>query len=327
MSETTAEPLAGPADATPAPAPTLDETMDRIGAELYAEDDGQTAEPAANPAEGQQRGPDGKFIAAEAVGNPADPISNPAEPTANPAEGNSNPAEPPPAPSVPDYIAPYAADFAMRGLAPEQAIPILVDTWRAIERNHEAGLNDLAGRYGFKVVPVNAPAPVAQPAATPAQQDWVDPNIAALQQEIEALKAKDAQREQMTQEQQEAAYRAAYGRTSQEIQDFAKKAAAEGINFDLLRGKMSALIIQGEAQDLADAYDQAVYANPTTREIRKAAERKQSEAAAAAEAAAKAQAARRAGVINVRADTAAPRRGGTLEETMNRVADEIYARS
>jgi len=318
MSETTAEPLAGSADATPAP--TLDETMDRIGAELYAEDNGQTAELAGNPAEGQQRGPDGKFKAADAAGNAADPVSNP-------AEGNSNPAEAPEPPSVPDYIAPYAADFAMRGLAPEQAIPILVDTWRAIERNHEAGLNDLAGRYGFKVVPMNAPAPVAQPAAAPAQQDWTDPNITALQQEIEALKAKDAQREQMTQQQQEAAYRELYGRTSQDIQELAKKAAAEGINFDLLRPKMSALIASGEAKDLPDAYEQAVYAHPTTRAARLAAERKQSEAAAATEAAAKAQAARRAGVINVRADTASPRRGGTLEETMNRVADEIYARS
>lgn len=311
MSESTAEPLAEvQADATQeTAAPTTDDTMERVFNEIEARgEDGDEPAAPVTPPEVQQRGPDGKFVGAE----PA-------------AEAPPEPQQQ--APTVPDYIAPYAADFAMRGLSPAQAIPVLVDAWRNIERNHEAGLNELAGRYGYKVVPINAPAPAAQTAQEPAPGEWVDPQIAAIKAELEQLKHAETQRQQMTQEQQQAAYRAAYSSVNTEIEEFAKSKAAEGINFDLLRPKMAALIGSGEAADIADAYEQAVYANPTTRAARLAAERAQSEAAAAKATAEKAQAARRAGVINVRADVATPTRGKTTDETMERVYEQIAARS
>lgn len=317
MSESTAEPLAPQADATPAP--TLDETMDRVYDEFTASDDPAETQVAPAdgeaPAEGPARGADGKFVANETpVGETQ------TEPPPSPEAQQA-------APTVPDYIAPYQADFAMRGLTPDQAVPILVDTWRNIERNPQAGIAELAGRYGLKVNFGDTPPAQTQTATEPQAGDWVDPNITRLEAEIQALKAKDAHREQMTQQQQEAVYRQAYASVNTEIQDFAKsKAAAEGINFDLLRPKMAALIVSGEATDLADAYEQAVYANPTTRVLRLTAERKQSEAAAAKASAEKAQAARRAGVINVRADTASPQRGRSIDETMNRVYDEVAAR-
>jgi len=85
-------------------------------------------------------------------------------------------------------------------------------------------------------------------------------------------------------------------------------------HFESVKGHMSALLQAGQAKDLADAYEQAVYANPTTR----AAMLQQQIAAQREEAAQKAKAAREAASTNV------PRRPsmpvtqpiGTMDETI-----------
>lgn len=85
-------------------------------------------------------------------------------------------------------------------------------------------------------------------------------------------------------------------------------------HFESVKGHMSALLQAGQAKDLADAYEQAVYANPTTR----AAMLQQQMDAQREEAAKKAKAAKEAASINV------PRRPsmpvtqpiGTMDETI-----------
>lgn len=85
-------------------------------------------------------------------------------------------------------------------------------------------------------------------------------------------------------------------------------------HFESVKGHMSALLQAGQAKDLADAYEQAVYANPTTR----AAMLQQQIAAQREEAAQKAKAAKEAASTNV------PRRPsmpvtqpiGTMDETI-----------
>lgn len=317
MSETTAEPLAEvTADATPAP--TIDDTMSATFDAIEAREKGEdvaTEPEAAEPPAGQTRGLDGKFTTAETAG----------ETTNIPPENLSSTP-----PTVPDYIAPYQADFAMRGLSPDQAIPILVDMWRNIERSPQSGIAELAGRYGLKVNFGDAAPAVQQHADT---GEWVDPHIVQLRQEsqemrgeLQELRAERQQRIAAENAQRYETEKRIHVDVNTEIAAFKSKAAAEGIDFDLIKDDIAALILSPKVKNLEDAYNKAVYANEITRAARQAVERKQSEAQASADLAAKAQAARRAGVINVRADTGTPARGRTMDETMSRAYDEIEAR-
>lgn len=59
------------------------------------------------------------------------------------------------------------------------------------------------------------------------------------------------------------------------LEQFAKQPGRE--HFDAVRGHMAALLESGQAQTLEDAYDQAVYANPSTRTVLLEQQRKQLE--------------------------------------------------
>jgi hypothetical protein len=307
MSESVTEPqdvIASDAAPEATPASTIDDTMSAAFDKANAEPEAETTEPAPT---GQERGPDGKFIAAA---NPDDADL--------PASEQPQPA--PPQNTVPDYIAPYQAEFAQRGMRPEDAVPRLIETWRNLEANPRATLEWLGRQYGLN--PFAEPAQPAQPTQQPEEQEWVDPAVLALRQELDQLKQRDQMREAQAQAAQAEAYQRAYASVHDEVQSFAQnKARADGVNFDALRPTMAALISSGQASDLSDAYEKAVWANPTTRAAKLEAERKQSEAAKAAENATKAAAARRAGQVNVRTDTAIPAKGRTLDETMSLAYD------
>lgn len=85
-------------------------------------------------------------------------------------------------------------------------------------------------------------------------------------------------------------------------------------HFESVKGHMSALLQAGQAKDLADAYEQAVYANPTTR----AAMLQQQIAAQREEAAQKAKAAKEAASVNVARRPSMPvtQPIGTMDETI-----------
>lgn len=85
-------------------------------------------------------------------------------------------------------------------------------------------------------------------------------------------------------------------------------------HFESVKGHMSALLQAGQAKDLADAYEQAVYANPTTR----AAMLQQQFAAQREEAAQKAKAAKEAASVNVARRPSLPvtQPIGSMDETI-----------
>ena len=133
----------------------------------------------------------------------------------------------------------------------------------------------------------------------------MDPNVHALQQEIVQLKGWIQNQTQQGQQKE-----------MQELNSTLASFAADPkhSHFESVRGHMAALLQAGQATTLEDAYEQAVYANPTTR----AAMLQQQLQAARDEAAKKAQAARETASINV------PRRPsmpvsqpiGTMDETI-----------
>lgn len=93
---------------------------------------------------------------------------------------------------------------------------------------------------------------VAQP---PQPQDPMHPVLHQLQQQIAELRGSRQQEMQQRQQAEEAALQT-------QVQAFA--ADPSRIHFEKVRPHMAALLQSGLAKDLADAYDQAVRANPET---------------------------------------------------------------
>lgn len=134
----------------------------------------------------------------------------------------------------------------------------------------------------------------------------------ALQSELQQMKGyfSNLQREQSEREQ---------ASLNSEISQFAK----DREHFEQVREDMAALLQAGRATNLSDAYDQAVWANPTTRAALLA--KQQQEAIAKAETERKAQDAKRSASVNL------PRRGnvapsaptGTMEDTIRAAASKL----
>lgn len=88
------------------------------------------------------------------------------------------------------------------------------------------------------------------------EQAQIDPNLAALQQQVAALQG---QLQQGVQQQEQAAQQ----EIQSELQVF--QSDPKNIYFNDVRQHMAALLRQGVAKDLNDAYEQACYANPAVR--------------------------------------------------------------
>ena len=97
------------------------------------------------------------------------------------------------------------------------------------------------------------------------QEDiYVDPEIQALQATITAQNNRLAQIEQRATQQDQLSQMSEDHSIDNEITTFSKAEGHE--HFDSVRTTMGALMSNGIAENLEDAYQQAIYANPSTRE-------------------------------------------------------------
>lgn len=178
-----------------------------------------------------------------------------------------------------DVITPYMPVINSIGIAPHQAVQALLNAdyiLRTGSPEQKAQyFNQLAQQYGVPLDQVSTPV-----------DQFVDPTIQALQQELQALKSQQ-QQVFMTQQQQEQA------RIQAQIDAFAND--PQHVHYETVKAHMAALLQSGLAKDMADAYNQAVYANPTTRSALQAEQQAQAATKRQQEAQAKADAARRAG--------------------------------
>jgi hypothetical protein len=183
-------------------------------------------------------------------------------------------------------LAPHIQTFQSLNVAPERAIADLLDGDRKLRygQPHEkaAFMAQLARHYGVDLS-----------AAQEVHDTPVDPNLTALQQQVQQLTS-------FIQTQQSSVQQQAEQSLNSEISAFA--ADPNHSHFETVKPHMIALLQAGQAKDLSDAYEQAVYANPTTR----AAMLQQQMAAQREEAAKKAQAAREAASINTKPRQAPP---------------------
>jgi hypothetical protein len=206
----------------------------------------------------------------------------------------------------------YQDEFVRRGIHPAQAFHSLLNAQRMLDSNPLGGIVQLGRSYGFDLLPILQQAGVQVQPLQQAQQ--FDPNVAALQSELQQIKSKMTAQEQAELEAQNQRLDAA-------IAEFAK----DKPYFDEVRPDMAVLLRGGAAKDIAEAYDKAIHANPSTRARVQQAARQADEAKRAAEQKAKADKARKSTAVNVKSAPASrSNTQKTIDDTLNDVASRHY---
>lgn len=206
--------------------------------------------------------------------------------------------------SMEKVMTPYAATLQSLNIAPDKAVAELMAADHKLRYGQPAEKmafwRQLAQNYGIDLNTAALPQE---------QQQQIDPHLSALQQQVQQLTSHIQSQETTAQQQ-------VTDRLNSEIEAF--KTDPSHSHFDAVQGHMAALLQAGQAKDLADAYEQAVYANPTTRTLML----QQQEAAQRAEATQRAQAAKKAASVNTRqrASMPATKPIGSMDDT---IRDEL----
>lgn len=148
--------------------------------------------------------------------------------------------------AVETMLDPIRQQAARTGLSFDEGFKRLVDMSTWMERDPHSAIRALAQSYGVNLAQTPTEAPQAQqPAAVPR----ADPVVQQLQTELVSLK-------DMIEQQQKA-------EAQSSIETFAKAQGHE--HFETVKGTMGQLIASGQAADLQDAYDKAVWLDPNIR--------------------------------------------------------------
>lgn len=151
----------------------------------------------------------------------------------------------------------------------------IVAAWAQVQdnllRDPAAAIKGLAQQFGVDLGKIGAPA------QQPQEDVYVDPQVAALQQQLASVTQFVQTAQQREQEAQRRQEEEAVRSVETTVQAFAGTKDEAGQpkypHFETVRGHMAALLNAGAAKDLADAYDQAVWARPDLREQMLTAER------------------------------------------------------
>lgn len=217
--------------------------------------------------------------------------------------------------SLNQVLSPYMPMLQQAGVNPLQQIESLMQAHHGLAtgtpEQKQRFFSELARAYN---VPLSGELVGEEP-------PFVDPQVAALQKEIAALKSKTSAREQ----QEAATLRATL---QKEIDAFA--ADPKNVYFDEVATDIAALLKSGTASTLAEAYEKAIWLNPATRAKEQSRLTAEAEAKAKAEAEAKAAAAKKATAANVRsspksASAAAPL--GSIDDTLSAALNSIRSRA
>jgi hypothetical protein len=178
-----------------------------------------------------------------------------------------------------ETISPYAAMIQSEGGDPASAVKALLNTAYILRsgsvQQKVSALQAVAQQYGIPLENVQQLQ----------HQQRVDPNVAALQQQVQQL-TQSQQRQQQEREQAEQHH------IQSTLDTFAAAPGHE--HFEQVKPHMAALLEKNLANDLQDAYDQAVWARPDLRQTVLAAQQQTAKQAQATQAQARAAAAKQA---------------------------------
>ena len=210
---------------------------------------------------------------------------------------------------------PYEAMIRASGMTPYQLVKNWMGTEYQLKNSQPAEKAALfveyAGKYGL------TPENIAEAYAKAAEgKPVIDPAVKGLQDEVKSLKEQREQEMRAVQEREIAQIRS-------EVEAFAKAPGHE--HYETVKLDMAALMHDGRAKDMQEAYDKACRANPEIHE-KLVAERLKAESEKAAEKAAKAK---KAAQTNVAPRGTPPRKPvvGTMDDTLKATYREIMARA
>jgi hypothetical protein len=157
---------------------------------------------------------------------------------------------------------PYLAQI---GATPEQAFQALIGAEYTLRNGtpdqKQAALRQLAQDYQI---------PLTQAAPQPATDEYVDPQVAALNQKLAQLEAWKNSSEQAEQQRQRQQMEQRQSELHSTIAAFTAEKTEAGApahpHYEAVRETMAALIGGGQASDLKTAYDMAVWARPDLRQ-------------------------------------------------------------
>ena len=154
-----------------------------------------------------------------------------------------------------EIMQPFKGDFERAGMDEVGAVRQLLAAHDYLRKDPQNAIAWLANQYGVDTNAIgNDPA---------AEDEFADPQIKALQQQVAQLTGfiQNQQTQQQSHVQQS---------TQSLIDQFAQETDANGNpkhpHFDRVRGVMGSLISSENAKDLATAYEMAVYADPELRQ-------------------------------------------------------------
>lgn len=203
-------------------------------------------------------------------------------------------------------IQPYAQQIQSMGMHPAQAVQKLMAADRVLrsgspEQKQAAALHLLQG-YGIQIGEGNQP--------------YVDPNLSSVQTDLQRMQNWILQKEQQEKDREQATL-------NSEIDRFRQDPANK--YFEHVVNEMIGLLQAGVSPDLKDAYERAIYANPTIRAQILAEQQNQAEEKRKADAAQKALEAKKAAAVNVQRKGTVPARKplGSMEDTIREKAREL----
>jgi len=151
-------------------------------------------------------------------------------------------------------IAPHRQKWSVAGVDEATAVKQLLAASDWLDRNPTEALTHLARQYGVNIASLgqgNSPQPSGETGQPPAQPDPVANEIQGLRQELQALKQGKEQETQQTYVSQ--------------IEAFA--ANPENLYFENVKPAMAKLLQAGLVETLPEAYERAIWADPTIRPI------------------------------------------------------------
>jgi hypothetical protein len=197
----------------------------------------------------------------------------------------------------------YSHVFQKNGLQPHDGIARMMAVNEMLETNAPAAIREIAKAYG-----VNLQGTTDEQDASPES-----PRIAELEARLARQEAHLTAQLRQKQEADDAAL-------AREIADFAK----DKPHFETVRKVMAGLMNSGAAETMQDAYDRAIYADPTIRQSLQVEAQTKAEEQRKAEEAKRVSAAKKAAGVNVKSSTAHSNGPKSMDDELWAIARKNY---
>lgn len=192
--------------------------------------------------------------------------------------------------------------FQRNGLQPHDAFARMMAVEQMLEQNPKSAIEQIAKAYGVSL------QGQAEQTDTPE-----NPRIAELESRL-------AKAESFLTAQQRQQVNAEQAVLAREIADFAK----DRPHFEAVRGIMAGLMQSGAAENLKDAYEMAIYANPTIRQATLAEDQQKAEAKRKADEAERVKKAKQAAGVNVKGTPGQAPSHRSLDDDLRDIARKHY---